>query len=144
MITWINYRQESRVQYNTLCQDVESWEEFEINNVFPQNGFFSVKDTFGIGLVVYIFKISLKVEKYADRLQFDTIRKLRTWYVNIWHISSNYLSVSVLAKQKNKLYVTDCHSHSLWFEKFFTGMQTRILGEVRQDIKRCRQNLSKN
>ena len=43
------------------------------------------------------------------------------------------MSVSVLAKQKNKLYVTDCHSYSLWFERFSTGMQTRIIGEVRQD-----------
>ena len=59
-----------------------------------------------MGFVVCMLKISLKVERYVDRLQFDTVRKLRTAYANVWHISSNYLCVSVSDKPKKILYVT--------------------------------------
>jgi len=61
------------------------------------------------------------------------VRKLRSAYSNIWHSSRQTLTISVMAKDIKKQYVTSCPTYGLWFERFILGVHKRMGDEVHQD-----------
>ena len=86
-----------------------------------------------MGIAVCTLKRSLDKGRYQSTLQYESVRKMRSSYSNIWHASKFTLTTSVMARDVRKTYVTSCPSYSLWFERFMVGMHKRMGDEVHQD-----------
>ena len=65
-------------------------------------GPFHVRDTQGIGLAVVMLLRSLDRGRHQSTLQFESVRKMRSSFSNIWHASSHTLTTSVMARDKKK------------------------------------------
>ena len=102
-------------------------------NLFPAMGPFPLEDTQGMGIAVCMLERSLDKGRYRTTLQFETVRKLRSAFSNIWHASRQTLTTSVMARDLKKTYVTSCPTYGLWFERFVIGMHKRMGDEVHQD-----------
>ena len=84
-------------------------------NLFPAMGPFPLEDTQGMGIAVCMLERSLDKGRYRNTLQFETVRKLRSAFSNIWHASRQTLTTSVMARDLKKTYVTSCPIYGLWF-----------------------------
>ena len=102
-------------------------------NLFPATGPFPLEDTMGMGIVVCMLQRSLDKGRYRDNLQFETVRNMRSTYLNIWYSSRQTLTTSIMARDIKKTYVTSCPTYGLWFERFVFGMHKRMGDEVYQD-----------
>ena len=104
-----------------------------LEDVLPIMGPFPLTDTQGMGIAVSVLMRSLDKGRYQNTLQYESVRKMRSAFSNVWHASCNTLTTSVLARDIRKTYVTSCPAYSLWFERFMIGMHKRMGDEVRQD-----------
>lgn len=86
-----------------------------------------------MGIAVYTLKRSLDKGRYQSTLQYESVRKMRSAYSNIWYASKLTLTTSVMARDVRKKYITSCHFYSLWFERFMVSMHKRMGDEVHQD-----------
>ena len=105
-----------------------------LNYIFPDMGPFSLEDNLGMGIATCLLQRSLERGKYRETLQFETMRKLRSAYSNLWHASKASLTTSVMSRDIRKTYVTTCPTYSLWYERFMLGMHKRMGDEVWQDL----------
>ena len=55
--------------------------------LFPAMGSFLLKGTQGMGIAVCMLQRLLDKDRYRDTLQFETVRKLRSTFSNIWYAS---------------------------------------------------------
>lgn len=71
--------------------------------------------------------------KNADTIQFQTMRKLRSMFNNEWQVSARGQSPMVMAKEKNKLTVSESRTHCKFFERFVRGAHKRMGDIVKPD-----------
>ena len=102
-----------------------------LENLFTEMGPFALEDNLGMGIVTCLLRRSLDSDKYRETLQFETVRKLRSVYSNIWHSSRATLTTSVMARDVRKTYITSYPAYSLWHERFILGIHKRMGNEVR-------------
>jgi hypothetical protein len=109
-------------------------EVFGLPDLLPKMGPHPLKDNWGIGLAIIMLHKSLDKGKYRDTVQFETVRKLRAAYSNVWGASEHTMTQGVMARDVMKIFVTNCPSHCLWFERFIKGMHCRMGDERRPDV----------
>jgi hypothetical protein len=72
--------------------------------------------------------------RYAEHQQFETIRKLRSCFSNVYMASAvGVQSLRTVGGEKAKHYLNDCPTHSLWFERFSRGCLSRMGQIICQD-----------
>ena len=101
-----------------------------LTKLFPAMGPFPLEDIIGMGIAVCMLQRSLEKGRYRDTLQFETVRKLRSTYSNIWHTSRQTLTTSVIARDLKKTHVTSCPTYGLWFERFIVARSNSKLHHV--------------
>ena len=106
-------------------------DEYGINHPLPEMGPHEIQDNWGMGLAIMLLRKSLDKGLYGPTVQFETARRLRSAYSNLWGASKHALTLGVLAKDTTKIYVTKCPGYCLWFERFVRGMHSRM-GDVRR------------
>jgi len=78
---------------------------------------------------------SLDGEKYSSYKQFESIRKLRSAYLNTYHaLAVGVSQMTSLGRDTSKVFLTKSLTQSLWFERFANGCVRRMGQEVRQDL----------
>lgn len=97
-----------------------------LESAYPAMGPFPMKDTFGMQPAVLVLMRSLAPGIHAPTVQYDTMRKARSSYLNVYHASKGGMSLVVMVKDKNKTYVTTCSTYSYWFERFMLGAQKQM------------------
>ena len=97
-----------------------------LENLLPVMGPYPLEDSLVMGLAVGMLIRSLDKGRYQSTLQFESVRKMRSAFSNMWHASKFTLTTNVMAKDTRKIYVTSCPSYSLWFERFIVGMHKRM------------------
>ena len=97
-----------------------------ITQPFPSMGPLPLEDKCGMTSAVLILMRSLDPGMNAPTVQFDTIRKSRSMYSNVFHAGLGSCGASVMAKDKYKTYVTSCPTYSFWYERFMLGAQKRM------------------
>jgi hypothetical protein len=66
--------------------------------------------------------------------QFETLRKLCSAYANLYHASLEVsAAMMTLGRDSAKTFLSNCPTHSLWFERFAKGCLRRIGQEGHQD-----------
>lgn len=97
-----------------------------VRYVLPRMGSDTLEDRVGMGLAVYTLQASLRVGRYTNHLQWDSMRKTPTWYSNAFEAGEGFMGGSVYAKDEKKLYTTQCPSASRWFGRFMLGAKRRM------------------
>ena len=108
-------------------------DDFGMNSVLPDMGPHELKDVWGMGIAVTLLGKSLDKGLYGPTVQFETARKLRSAYSNVWGSSRHALTLGVLARDTMKIFVTQCPGYCLWFERFIRGMHSRMGDDRRPD-----------
>ena len=107
--------------------------EFGISNIFPQMGPHPLEDRWGVGIACCILQKTLDKGNYGPNVQFETARKLRSGYSNVWGASVHTQTLAVMARDTMKTYATQCPTYCLWFERFIKGMHSRMGDDRRPD-----------
>ena len=93
-----------------------------------------MRDDFGIGITVSLLLNSLDPERNDKFVQYDTIRKLRSAFSNLWQVLVHTNQASVMAESRNMLRVTTCPSNYFWFQYFMQGFHKRVGDLVKQNL----------
>lgn len=116
-------------------QMITQWRLVGLRPEFPALGPFPVGDWFGVRVAVAMLLKSLEPGRYHESYQqFETIRKLRAGYSNIYMASQDGVnSLRTVGSDKAKYTLTSSPTQSLWFERFAQGCLRRMGQDVRQD-----------
>jgi len=119
-----------------LNQLIRLWsDQIGVEPLLPPLGPFPDQDVFGVTAAVAMLAKSVEPGRYRNYTQFETLRKLRSAYSNLFHASAlGSGSMSTLGRDTAKTFLSACPSHSLWFERFSKGCLRRMGQEVRQDL----------
>lgn len=116
-------------------QMLSLWRAVHLPIDLPPRGPFPVKGSFGMRTAIAMLVKSLEPGCYSKNYQqFETIRKLRASYSNMYMSSS--LGVDCLKTfggEAAKMSLTNLPTNSLWFERFALGCLRRMGQDVRQD-----------
>jgi hypothetical protein len=103
------------------------------NKLFKPLGPFPLEDKFGMSAAIVILQVSLNPGINDKHVQFGTIHKFRSAFSNAYNSSVEGLDAMVMAKDTQKMSVTNCPTYGLWFEKFMHGCHKRMGEVVRPD-----------
>jgi len=119
-----------------LNQLIRLWSDnIGVDPQLPPLGPFPSQDVFGVTAAVAMLAKSLEPGRYKNYTQFESMRKLRSAYSNLFHASATgSVSMLTLGRDSAKTFLSSCPSHSLWFERFAKGCLRRMGQEVRQDL----------
>jgi len=114
---------------------MSQWQKVDLPPQFPPLGPFPVCDSLGLGVAVAMLLKSLEPGRYSPKYQqFETVRKLRAGFSNLYMASSEGAScLRTIGGDKAKHQLTYLPTQSQWFERFSQGCVRRMGQEVRQD-----------
>jgi len=88
----------------------------------------------GYGVAIAMILKSAEPGRYANHQQFETIRKLRAGFHNVYMASvPGSISLRSVGGDRAKHFLNHCDTHSTWFEHFAAGCLRRMGQEIRQD-----------
>ncbi len=120
-----------------LDQLVKLWGEVGIQPLaLPALGPYPPSDTFGISIAVAMLVKSTKPGRHnPDYSQFETMRKLRAAFSNLYHASvESSVNTLTLGRDTAKTFLTTCPTQSMWFERFSKGCFKCMGQEIHQDL----------
>jgi len=129
-------REATTVQANkhAIGQVLKMWTQLRVPPNLPPLGPHPQSDTFGYSIAIAMIWKSRNKGRFASYQQYETIRKLRSGFTNTYMSlligSSNFHTVG---EDTAKHYLSQCPTHSLWFECFSRGCLSHMGQEVRQD-----------
>ena len=105
-------------------------------SVYPSLGPFPSYDTLGYGVAILMLEYSLQSGRYANYMQFETIRKLRSCFSNVYHASATGGGdvTTFGGDEKRFMALTKCPTQSRWFVRFQYGCKKRMGQDVRPDL----------
>jgi hypothetical protein len=113
---------------------LRTWQLVGLTPSFPALGPYPVEDSFGYGVAIAMVLKSLDPGRYADHQQFESIRKMRATFSNIFMSSKRGTdSLRSFGGDRAKHVLTDSPTNSLFFERFCQGCVRRMGQEVRQN-----------
>jgi hypothetical protein len=116
-------------------QLIKAWRKVGMSPKFPALGPFPVGDLLGFGVAIAMLLKSMEPGRHSkDYQQFETIRKLRAGYSNMFMASQDgVFSLRTMGGDKVKHHLTTSPTQSKWFEHFTLGCVRRMGQDVRQD-----------
>lgn len=99
----------------------------------PQLGCPHLEDRVGMVVAVQTLNASLRPGKYADHLQYDSVRRTPTWWANAYHAGSRYNKTTMFAKDERKVTATEAVTSGEWFGRFKRGLKLRTGQIVRKN-----------
>ena len=88
-----------------LQQDYhDSMEVFSIKKPMPVIGTDDVKDRVGMGITLMTLNSSLRMGRYLDTIQWDTMRKTPTWWTNAFEAGEEYGEGAIYSSNDKKVY----------------------------------------
>jgi hypothetical protein len=104
------------------------------NPPLPKLGPWKLEDEFGAGAAVIMAKHSMDAGVTESTVQFDTMRKMKSDFVNIYQASVDNASMAVIGgKDGKKQLVTGVPIYHGWYDRAKTGMHHRMGDKVVQD-----------
>lgn len=101
-----------------------------VPQALPTRGPVPANDLWGMNLACTILLDSLRPGRNSDRLQFGSIRKLRSAYSNFAHTCEGGVSGSFLSGGGMQSgFITTSSGHHFWFRRFMEGCHRRM-GDV--------------
>ena len=121
-----------RANLNRLVTYFQSADfSFGLPNYLPQLGWPVVEDRVGMVIALVTLNASLRPGKYANHLQYDTMRKTPTWYRNVHTAGIGYNVDTLYAQDEKRVHATSCVTSGEWFVRFKLGAKYRMC-QIRQ------------
>ena len=96
-------------------------------------GPYPLEDTFGMGPAVVMLQLSLKAGLNDKHVQYNTVRRFRGAYSNVYNASTSALTGTTMVGGTKRLGVTKCPTYSDWFTRFSRGCHKRMGDNTRPD-----------
>ena len=103
------------------------------DGVCEEMGPFPLKDTVGMKLAMTMLQRSLDPGRTEERIQFSTMRRMRTGFANVYGASHRMDGPAVMAHENRKVFWTDCPSYGLWFDRMMNGCHKRMGDRIKRD-----------
>ena len=95
----------------------------------PQRGPYHKSDDWGVHLACSMVLRSLDPGRNASHIQYETVRKMRSFYSNYAHVCPEGTGVNFMSLDGGSARVSNAASNGIWFQKFMGGMHRRM-GDV--------------
>jgi hypothetical protein len=102
---------------------------FGVEDKYPSRGPFPVEDLGGMLTACSLLLRSLDAGKNADKIQYETMRKLRSHMSNFIHTTPGGLGATFIADDGKGGTVSTSHTNSDWFKRFMRGCH-KCMGDV--------------
>jgi hypothetical protein len=102
-----------------------------LETLLPQLGCTEVKDRVGMAAALPMLVPSLRAGRNSANIQWDTMRKTRTWFSNVHGGELEYSCEMVLGLDRTKQYVKSSHTFGKWFSRFMRGARL-LMGVIRK------------
>ncbi len=99
----------------------------------PPRGPYPLDDSFGMTPATATLSRSLDKGRNAKHVQYNTARRIRSAYSNLWNASLYTLNTGVMQDGQSKLMTTKCPVYHYWYSKMMKGMHERMGDLVVQD-----------
>jgi hypothetical protein len=99
--------------------------------LLPHLGHTELKDRVGMGTALATLVTSLRAGRNTINIQWDTMRKMRTWISNAHDAGQEYSCEAVVGLDRAKQYVTSSHTFGKWYGCFMRGARLRM-GMIRK------------
>jgi hypothetical protein len=109
-------------------------EALGFESVGPRMGPFPLTDTFGMKIACVTLMKSLAPGKWEATVQYATARRMRSVFSNMFHASYHGESMSVMAYETQKMFMTPCPTYGYWYQRFNLGLHKRMGDVVRSDF----------
>ncbi len=120
-------RSRTRADYQMVMNNLSILPE----TLLPHLGNAELRDRVGMGAALATLVISLRVGRNSTNIQWDTMRKTRTWISNAHDAGQEYSCESVVGLDRAKQYVTSSHTFGKWYGHFMRGAWLRM-GMIRK------------
>ena len=97
----------------------------------PPMGPFPLADVCGMQAAISVLDRSMDSGKYAEFVQWETFRKIRSAITNVSQAGVGGLSDAVGAYERKKIWISTVPTHTFWFERFMEGLHRRV-GEIKK------------
>jgi hypothetical protein len=110
--------------HRTFDKAIQCWKFLSLSadDVLPRLGPFPIKDNQGYGLAIPLLVCSLDPGKNEEKIQFESVRKMRSVFSNVWHVRTEGLKGSTAIRGQTKLISTESPTNQDWYERFMLGM----------------------
>jgi hypothetical protein len=110
----------------------------------PRLGPWPVEDKFGMGAAVVLLKHSLDPGLTETSVQYNTLQKMKSAFVNLYHASVENQGSAIVGGRDGKQFVSmDASVYSDFFGRFQAGMHNRMGDRVVQDFGLSRGSMQK-
>jgi hypothetical protein len=99
--------------------------------LLPHLGNTELKDRVGMGAALATLVTSLRAGRHSTNIQWDTMRKTRTWISNAHDAGQEYSCEAVVGLDRAKQYFTSSHTFRKWYGCFMRGARLRM-GMIRK------------
>ena len=99
--------------------------------LLPQLGSSKVKDRVGMAAALATLITSMRQGRNSTNIQWDTMRKTRTWVTNVHDAGRDYSCEAVVGLDRAKQFVTSSHTFGKWYGRFMRGVRLRM-GMIRK------------
>ena len=123
---WARESSTVRATCNYIKRGLDIAAEFEFTDVYPARGPLPIEDRVGMREAVILLTRAQDPGRNAVKIQFDTVRKIRTGFSTFGHSSVEHLDTIVMAKETKKLVATNCRVYGDWYERFMMGVHSRM------------------
>ena len=122
-------REPSTVQSNLyrLQRDYhDAASSLSIKRLVPRLGNTEIRDSVGMGIAITTLNASLRKGRYTDHLQWDSMRKSRTWYFNAFEAGVVGDKSALFIGSDRKVYTSTSPTSTPWFSRFLLGAKRRM------------------
>ncbi len=99
--------------------------------LLPQLGLVEVQDQVVMAEALTNLVTSLRPGRNSTNIQWDTMRKMRTWLSNAHDAGCKYSCKMVVGMDRTKQHVMSGHTSGKWFSRFMRGARLRM-GMIRK------------
>jgi hypothetical protein len=118
---------------STVASNLQEGVRYLLNNErmgesdpYPARGLWPLEDVFGLHMASSLLLRSLDDGKNAARVQFETVRKLRSHLSNFIHTTPGGMGASCIGEEGGVSAITNSATNSMWFRRFMKGMHKRM------------------
>ena len=119
----VNGNRREGIRYLSQCENLGE------ENPYPARGPWPQRDVFGMKMAATLLLRSLDKGKNAARIQFDTLRKMRSHLSNFAHTTPGGVGPTFIGDEGNVSAISRSDTNSMWFRRFMQGMHKRM-GDV--------------
>ena len=94
--------------------------------LLPRLGSEEVRDRVGMSEALVTLATSLRYGRNSKHIQYDTMRKTRTWLNNAHDAGREYSCETVVGLDRSKQHITTGHTSGKWFGRFMRGSRMRM------------------